>query len=70
MGDINLCSLSWNEPDYRHSTLENIVKDFMIAENCSQLVDQYTRIQSVNGSVQRSCLDHVLTNCPEKFSRP
>ena len=42
----------------------------MYEENCSQVVDGYTRIHSVNGSIQRSVLDHATVNCVSKISSP
>ena len=62
LGDMNLCALKWNDPGYIHSSLASIVQDFLLAENCHQLVNQHTRIRSVNGMIQRSCLDHISTN--------
>ena len=70
LGDMNLCALLWNDPGYAHSALSSVVHDFMLSENCHQLVNQYTRIRSVNGSIQRSCLDHVMSNCIPKMSTP
>ena len=42
----------------------------MHEENCSQLIDNFTRIRSVNGVLQRSCLDHATVNCVGKMSQP
>ena len=70
MGDMNLCALNWNDPGFTYPQLASIVHDFMLSENCDQLVNEYTRIRSVNGSIQRSCLDHITTNCVSKMSRP
>ena len=42
----------------------------MLSESCSQLVNKYTRVQSVAGVLQRSCIDHVTTNVPEKCGVP
>ena len=70
MGDMNLCSKEWDVQSYKHKELSNRVKDFMSEENCSQLVDNFTRIRSVNGVVQRSCLDHVTVNCVGKITAP
>ena len=68
LGDINLCAKQWDEPGYTHSQLADLVKDFMMEENCCQVVDGYTRLRMVNGSMQRSCLDHVIVNCVDKIS--
>ena len=54
LGDINICAKQWDEPGYVHCHLADIVKDFMIEENCCQIVDQYTRVRQVGDSVQRS----------------
>ena len=70
LGDMNLCAKQWDEPSFQHKDLAGLVKDFMYEENCSQLVNSFTRIRSVGGSVQRSCLDHVTTNCVNKVSPP
>ena len=63
MGDMNLCALKWNDPGFPYPQLASLVHDFMLSENCDQLVNEYTRIRSVNGAIQRSCLDHITTNC-------
>ena len=70
LGDMNLCAKQWDEPTFQHKDLASLVKDFMYEENCSQLVNNFTRIRSVGGTVQRSCLDHVTTNCVNKVSPP
>ena len=70
VGDMNLCTKKWNNPNYEHNDLANTMKDFMNEENCSQVVDEYTRVQSVGGDIQRSCLDHAYVNCVEKISPP
>ena len=70
IGDANLCAMSWNESNYRHKELASIVQQFMVDESCFQLVQRPTRIQSVGGVLQQSCLDHVTTNVPEKCSLP
>ena len=70
LGDMNLCAKKWDEPSYQYKDLANSVKDFMFEENCSQLIDSITRIRSVNGTLQRSCLDHATVNCVQKISSP
>ena len=70
LGDMNLCAISWNESGFNYPNLANIVQDFMLSENCHQLVNDYTRIRSVGGVIQRSCLDHITTNCIAKMSKP
>ena len=68
MGDANVCAMQWDQPGYTHAQLADIIKDFMLEENCCQVVDNYTRIRLVDGIIQRSCLDHVLVNCVDKIS--
>ena len=70
MGDMNLCAKLMEEPGYQHKRLADKLKDFLMEENCSQIIDDYTRIRSVNGVIQRSCLDHVTINCVNKVSAP
>ena len=67
---MNLCALQWNDAGYAHPALTSVVQDFMLSENCHQLVNQYTRIRGVQGKIQRSCLDHVYSNCLPKMSVP
>ena len=67
---MNLCSKRWDEPSYQYKELANKLKDFMYEENCSQIVNDFTWIRSVNGSLQRSCLDHATVNCVGKVSSP
>ena len=70
LGDVNVCALNWNEPNYRHKNLANEIQNFLLNESCFQIVDRYTRIQSALGNLQYSCLDHVITNVPEKCNVP
>ena len=70
LGDMNLCAKRLNDPSYAHNNLAEALNDFMLEENCQQLVGDYTRIRSVHGSIQRSCLDHILVNCLGKMSSP
>ena len=70
LGDANLCALSWLDPDYRHKDLAKTVTDFLAAESWHQLVKEYTRCQKFNNSIHRSCLDHAITNVPDKCSAP
>ena len=57
MGDANLCSLSWNDTHYRYKDLANEVQQFLVDESCFQIVQKPTRIQSVRGQLQKSCLE-------------
>ena len=46
------------------------VQRFLLGESCFQIVNKYTRVQEVAGRLQRSCIDHVTTNVPEKCNIP
>ena len=70
LGDANICAMTWNDHNYRLKELATEIQTFLLQESCSQLVNKYTRIQSNAGSLQKSCLDHVTTNVPEKCSVP
>ena len=70
LGDMNICSKRLEDENYAHSDLADILQEFLLSENCSQLVNQFTRIRSVNGIIQRSCLDHIISNCVSKMSQP
>ena len=70
LGDANLCALSWNEQNFTHKELADEVTNFLLSESCFQLVNKATRVQSVGGRLQKSCLDHITTNIPEKCSIP
>ena len=70
LGDANVCALHWNNQNFRHKTLSNEIQTFLLQESCYQIVNQYTRIQSVSGNIQYSCLDHALTNVPERCNKP
>ena len=70
LGDANLCALSWNDQNFRYKELADEVQNFLLEESCFQLVNKATRIQTVGGRIQKSCLDHITTNIPEKCSDP
>ena len=70
LGDANICALHWNDQNFKHKALANEVHSFLLRESCFQLVKKYTRVQNVAGELQRSCLDHVTTNIPEKCTVP
>ena len=70
LGDMNLCALNWSDINYNHTSLANVVHNFMLSENCHQLINDYTRIRNVGGVIQRSCLDHITSNCISKMSTP
>ena len=50
--------------------MANETQMFLLRESCLQLVNKYTRVQKVGDQLQRSCLDHVTTNVPDKCSVP
>ena len=62
--------MHWNDPNFRNKNLSTHIQTFLLRESCSQLVNKYTRVQSVSGVLQRACLDHVTTNVPEKCNVP
>ena len=70
LGDGNLCALSWNNHNYKDKDLAAQIHGFLHSESCHQLVNSNTRIQKYGNQVQKSCLDHVITNVPEKCSVP
>ena len=65
-----MCAKTWDEPGYRHASLASKVKDFMLAEDCTHLVTDYTRIREVLQTVERSCLDQVISNYVSKMTSP
>ena len=44
---MNLCALRWEDTDYEYKELANKVKDFMMDEDCAQLVSDFTRVCTV-----------------------
>ena len=72
MGDNNLCSKLWLTDNYQKDRKElgDMVIEFMLQEAAVQLVDEYTRSELVNGNLQRSCIDHIITNIPNKCNKP
>ena len=70
LGDANLCALSWNDHNFKYKELANEIHNFLLGETCFQLCNKFTRVQEVSGCLQKSCLDHVTTNIPEKCSIP
>ena len=58
------------DQNIRYKELSDEVLNFLLNESCFQLVKKPTRIQSVAGTLQKSCLDHVSTNIPEKCNIP
>ena len=70
IGDMNICAKKMDDEGYEHSLLAAKLKDFLLEENCAQLVDDYTRIRGVNGTIQHSALDHATVNCINKVTAP
>ena len=70
MGDMNICAVRMDTPNYEHANLANQLRDFLLEEDCTQLIDQYTRIRKVKDTIQRSALDHAVVNCIQKISTP
>ena len=71
LGDANLCAFRWNDNDYSHSELADMVHGYLLDTNSSQVVNQYTRSEIVRGGqVSQSCIDHCYTNSERKLSDP
>ena len=70
LGDANMCALSWDQSDYRHKNLSQLVKTFLLESSCHQLVNTWTRVLDSGDTLQKSCLDHVVTNVPNKCNVP
>ena len=70
LGDTNICAKKFDDPNNPYRDLVDIFQDFLVEENCYQIVDDFTRIRMVKNDVQRSCLDHVTVNCVDKVSKP
>ena len=62
--------MSWNQPDYTLKNLADLVQTFLLEESCHQLVNSFTRVQNNRDNIQRSCIDHISTNVPNKCDRP
>ena len=72
LGDNNLCAKSWHDADYDadRRRLASMMTDFLLEESAVQLVEDFTRSELVNNNIQRSCIDHVITNIPGKCEKP
>ena len=72
--DMNLDSYlgRWLQSDYRLISLSRLVQSTCNASNFSQLVTEPTRLMhnSVAGTTDVSCLDHVYCNAKYKCSNP
>ena len=69
LGDANLDAMKWENNDYINKDLANLVIDFNLEESVSQLVSENTRTELRGGRVEKSCIDHVSTNCPLKCTK-
>ena len=70
LGDANICAKSWNQSDYQHKNLAQLVQAFLLEDSCHQLVNTWTRLQKYRDTIQRSCLDHIVTNVPNRCDSP
>ena len=61
MGDVNIDGKLLDE-DHSEDSLPGLLKDFMLERGFSQQIKQPTRARVVNGVLEESLLDHVLTN--------
>ena len=55
-----------NHPNYNEKYLADIVQEFNIEENVSQLMSINTRSNLRRDTIEKSCIDHVSTNVPAK----
>ena len=63
LGDTNLCYRKWSAPSHPQSALTNRIKEVQAEAALHQLVNIDTRLQVVDGVLQRSIIDHIYTNC-------
>ena len=72
--DMNIDSLNgrWLESTYRLVSLGKLVQNCCDIGNFTQLVNEPTRMMfnSVTGTTEISCIDHVYTNAKNKCSKP
>ena len=67
LGDSNLCIFKWDDENYHDKEMAEMVKHFLLENNCKQMVAEYTRSEiGRGGTVVKSCIDHIYTNSPEK----
>ena len=62
--------MSWNKQSFKEKELAGQLHSFLHSESCHQLVHSPTRIQTYRDQIQKSCIDHVITNVPDKCSSP
>ena len=72
MGDANRCAKKWMDEDYKNKkNLNDLVNDFFLESSTSQIVQEFTRSEIVQGNqVSASCIDHYYTNVPNKMAQP
>ena len=71
LGDANLCALKWNDNDYAHSELADMVQGYLLDTSSSQVINEVTRSEIVRGGqVSRSCIDNCYTNNERRLSHP
>ena len=68
LGDANYCSLTCSDPNYPADlkAISNLATDFILEESLTELIDKPTRTELRGNTIQRSCIDHITTNCPGK----
>ena len=73
VGDMNIDVLEgkWLRPDYHLVSLSQQLQSICNANNFSQLVTEPTRLQfnSIRGTTEISCIDHVYTNYKYRCSK-
>ena len=68
LGDVNLCAKKWTDEDYHNKDMADMVRHFLLNNECKQMVTDFTRTEVVRGGMlARSCIDHVYTNAEEKI---
>ena len=69
LGDANYCALSYSDSDYpvHVRSITNMAMDFFfLQESLFQLINSPTRTELRGNHVEKSCLDHIVTNVPGK----
>ena len=67
LGDSNLCTFKWDDDNNYDKEMADMVKHFLLENNCRQMVAEDTRSEiGRGGTVVKSCIDHIFTNSPEK----
>ena len=68
LGDANLCTMKWNDPNYSDKELANKIQDFNLEEDIVQLMNEPTRTNLRLNIIDKSCIDHISTSVPGKCS--